>query len=168
MGQTDLGINKMPRLNIITGCVLSIAGLVAIFLLIPLYISPQEVDRYVNSPQFFPYVSAAVFTLLSILFIIQNIFRIKRLEGVEKEESEENEALGFGWHETINLGIFAIGSAAYIFLMNIAGFVISSILLLAVSMYFAKVNKLWLAITSIAIPIFIQQLLWHTLAVSLP
>jgi len=168
MPRTGSDINKMPRLNIITGCVLSAAGLVAIFLLIPFHISSQEVDHYVNSPQFFPYVSAGVLTLLSILFIIQNIFRIKRSEGVEKEESEENEALGFGWHETINLGIFAIGSAAYIFLMNIAGFVISSILLLAVSMYFAKVNKLWLAITSVAIPIVIQQLLWHTLSVSLP
>ena len=168
MGRTGSDINKMPRLNIITGCVLSTAGLVAIFWLIPFYISYQKVDHYVNSPQFFPYVSAVVLTLLSILFVIQNIFRIKRLTEIEEEESEENEALGFGWHETINLGIFAIGSAAYIFLMNQAGFVISSILLLAVSMYFAKVSKLWLVITSVGIPIFIQQLLWHTLTVSLP
>ena len=168
MERTGSDINKMPRRNIITGCVLSVAGLVAIFWIIPFHIAPQEVDRYVNSPKFFSYVSAVVLTLLAMWLIIQNISRMKRLKEVEQEESEEIEALGFGWHETINLGIFAVGSAAYIFLMDIAGFIIASIVLLAVSMYFARVNKLWLVITSVGIPIFIQQLLWHTLSVSLP
>ncbi len=168
MVQTGTEILKMPKLNIITGCVLTIAGLVVIFWIIPFHIAPQEVDRYVNSPKFFSYVSAVVLTFLSILLIIQNIFRVKRLKEVVQEVSEEIEVLGFGWHETINLGIFAVGSAAYIFLMDIAGFIIASIVLLAVSMYFARVSIRWLVITSVAIPIFIQQLLWHTLAIGLP
>jgi len=168
MARTGSEINQMPRLNIITGCVLSVAGLVAIFWIIPFHIAPQEVDRYVNSPKFFPYISAVVLTLLAMLLIIQNIFRMKRLMEIEQEESEEVETLGFGWHETINLGIFAVGAAVYIFLMDIAGFIIASIVLLAVSMYFARVSIRWLVVTSVGIPIFIQQLLWHTLAVSLP
>ncbi len=52
MARTGSEINKMPRLNIITGCVLGVAGLVAIFWIIPFHIDPQEVDRYVNSPKF--------------------------------------------------------------------------------------------------------------------
>lgn len=168
MDQTGADILKMPKLNIITGCVLTIAGLVVIFWIIPFHIAPQEVDRYVNSPKFFSYVSAVVLTILAILLIIQNVLRIKRLKEVVQEVSEEIEVLGFGWYETINLGILAVGSAAYIFLMDIAGFIIASIVLLAVSMYFARVNIRWLVITSVAIPIFIQQLLWHTLAIGLP
>lgn len=168
MDRTGPDITRMSRLNIITGCVLTIAGLVVIFWVIPFHIEPQEVDRYVNSPKFFSYVCATVLTVLAILLVFQNFFRIRRSKEVTQEESEENETLGFGWHETINLGIFTIGSAAYLFLMDIAGFVISSILLLAVSMYFARVKKLWLVITSVGIPILIQQLLWHTMMVSLP
>ena len=168
MDQTGSDITKMPRLNIITGCVMSLAGLVIIFWIIPSYIDPQEVDQYVNSPKFFSYVSAVVLTLLAILLIFQNIFRMKRLKKIEQEESEEIENLGFGWHEAANLGIFTVGSAAYIFLMSIAGFIIASIILLAVSMYFARVSIRWLVITSVGIPILIHQLLWHTLAISLP
>ena len=168
MERTDSDINKMPRLNIITGCVLSVTGLVAIFWIIPFHIDPQKVKYLVNSPKFFPYVSVVVLTLLAVLLIVQNIFRMKRMKTVVQEDSEEIEILGFGWHETINLGIFTVGSAAYIFLMDIAGFIIASIVLLAVSMYFARVSMRWLVITSVGVPIFIQQLLWHTLSIGLP
>ena len=168
MKQTISDVMKMPRLNIITGCVLTIMGLIAIFWVIPSYIVPQEVDRYVNSPKFFPYICIIALTVLAVLLVIQNLFRIKRVKKLRQEESEDNEVLGFGWHETVNLVILAIGSAAYLFLMKSTGFVISSIVMLAVSMYFARVNKLWLMITSVCIPIIIQQLLWHTMTVSLP
>ena len=168
MDQTNTDIMKMPRLNIITGCVLTIFGLVLIFLVIPFNIEPQSVDHYVNSPKFFSYVIAAVLTVLAILLIIQNVFRIRHLKNIKHEESEENETLGFGWYETVNLGLFVAGSAAYLFLMKTTGFVISSITLLAISMYFARVNKLWLVITAVGIPIFIQQLLWHTMTIRLP
>jgi len=168
MGKTGSDIHKMPRLNIITGCVLSFVGLVVIFWIIPFHIDPQQVDYLVNSPKFFPYVSVVVLTLLSVLLIIQNILRMKRQKKVVQEESEEIEVLGFGWNEAINPGIFSVGSAAYIFLMAIAGFIVASIVLLAVSMYFARVNIRWLIITSVGVPIIIQQLLWHTLSISLP
>lgn len=168
MDQTSTDIMKMPRLNIITGCVLTIFGLVVIFLVIPFNIEPQSVDNYVNSPKFFSYVIAAVLTVLAILLIIQNIFRMRHLKNVKQEESEENESLGFGWYETVNIGLFTAGSAAYLFLMETTGFVISSIALLAISMYFARVNKLWLVISAVGIPIFIQQLLWHTMTIRLP
>ena len=168
MYRTGPDMTRMPRLNIITGCVLILAGLVVIFWVIPFHIEPQEVDRYVNSPKFFSYVCAIVLTVLAIFLVFQNFYRISRQREMSQEESEENETLGFGWHETINLGIFIIGSAIYLFLMNIVGFVVSSILLLAVSMYFARVKKLWLVITSVGIPILIQQLLWHAMMVSLP
>jgi hypothetical protein len=168
MDQAGADLKRMPRLNIITGCVLTLAGLVVIFWVIPFHISPQEVDRYVNSPKFFSYICAIVLTVLAILLVVQNVFRMTRLKEVAQEESEENEILGFGWHETINLGIFTIGSAIYLFLMGKIGFVISSILLLAVSMYFAKVSKKWLVITSVGIPIIIHQFLWHVMTVLLP
>jgi hypothetical protein len=168
MDRTGPDATQMPRLNIITGCVLILAGLVVIFWVIPYHIEPQKVDRYVNSPKFFSYVCAIVLTVLAVLLVFQNIYRIIRRRELSQEESEENETLGFGWHETINLGNFIIGSAAYLFLMNTAGFVVSSILLLAVSMYFARVKLLWLVITSVGIPIFIQQLLWHAMMVRLP
>ncbi len=168
MKQTSSDIMKMPKLNIITGCVLTVVGLMVIFWVIPSYIVSQEVDRYVNSPKFFPYICIIALMLLAVLLVIQNLLRIKRKKKVRQEESEDNEVLGFGWHETVNMIIFAIGSAAYLFLMKSTGFIISSIVILAVSMYFAKVNKLWLVITSVGIPIIIQQLLWHTMTVSLP
>ncbi len=168
MDRTRANIINMPRLNIITGCVLTLIGLLAVFWVIPFHIEPQEVDRYVNSPKFFSYVCVIVLILLGVLLIVQNILRIRRLKDVKHEESEENETLGFGWHETVNLVTFAIGSAAYLLLMKSTGFVISSMLLLAVSMYFAKVNKLWLAITSVGVPIIIQQLLWHAMTIRLP
>ena len=168
MKQTRSDIMKMPRLNIITGCVLTLAGLMVIFWVIPSYIVPQQVNRYVNSPKFFPYISIIALTILAVLLVIQNLFRMKRVKKVRQEESEDNEILGFGWHETVNLVILAIGSAAYLLLMKSTGFVVSSIVMLAVSMYFARVNKLWLVITSVGIPIIIQQLLWHTMTVSLP
>jgi len=168
MGKTGSDKNRMPRLNIITGCILGFVGLVVTFWIIPFHIDHQKVDYLVNSPKFFPYVNVIILTLLAVLLIIQNIFRMKRQKKVVQEESEEIEVLGFGWNEAINLGIFTVGSAAYIFLMAIAGFIIASIVLLAVSMYFARVNIRWLVITSVGVPIFIQQLLWHTLSISLP
>jgi hypothetical protein len=168
MDRAGADITKMPRLNIITGCVLTIAGLGVIFWVIPFHIDPQQVDRYVNSPKFFSYVCAIVLTVLSILLVFQNVFRMRSLKEVAQEESEENEFLGFGWQETINLGIFTIGSAIYLFLMGKIGFLISSIVMMAVSMYFARVNKLWLVITSVGVPIFIQQLLWHAMTIRLP
>jgi len=168
MDRTRANIINMPRLNIITGCVLTLIGVVVIFWVIPFHIEPQEVDRYVNSPKFFSYVCVIVLTLLGVLLIVQNILKIRRLKDAKQEESEENESLGFGWNETVNLVIFAIGSAAYLLLMKSTGFVISSMLLLAVSMYFAKVNKLWLVITSVGMPIIIQQLLWHAMTIRLP
>ena len=168
MDRTRANIINMPRLNIITGCVLTLIGVLVIFWVIPFHIEPQEVDRYVNSPKFFSYVCVIVLTLLGVLLIVQNILKIRRLKDAKQEESEENESIGFGWNETVNLVIFAIGSAAYLLLMKSTGFVISSMLLLAVSMYFAKVNKLWLVITSVGMPIIIQQLLWHAMTIRLP
>ena len=160
--------NKMPRLNIISGASLSIVGLLFIFVLIPQFIEHQDVDRFVFSPSFFPYITAIILVLLSVLLVIQNVIKLKSDKQIKEEETEEVEILGFGWHESVNLLIFIAGSAAYIFMVGRIGFVLASILLLSISMYFSGVSKGKLVISSILLPVLIHQLLWHLLEFDLP
>jgi len=160
-------IDPMPRLNVITGCVLLFVGLATVFWLIPFHIASADVIHYVNSPRFFPYISASVLIFLSLVLIGSNLYKICRNTDYENEESEENEILGFGISESVNVLAFFIGSVTYIFLFQLTGFIVSSAALLAISMFFAKIRIYLIPIIAIGLPFLIKQLLWHTLQVNL-
>jgi len=159
---------KMIRLNIITGGVLVIFGLLAFLWVIPNYIPDIEVESIGLKPSFFPNVSIVFLVILSVILMITNFVKLKRTDSISEEESEENEMLGFGRIEIINLLIMILGTIAFVVLMKFTGFVPASILLISIAMYLAGVRGYKLLLISMLFPFAIKEILWRTLEVMLP
>jgi hypothetical protein len=160
---------EIVRLNIITGIVLSVLSLGAIFWLIPTQILASATVDIGLSPRFFPYVSAISLLVLSLLMILANAIKIKTPEKLILEESEENEILGFGAREVANLLYLIVGGCIYMVLMHFTGFLVASTLTLGISMFMAGVrNIVMLLAVSIFFPLAVKQILWYTLEIYLP
>jgi len=159
---------KMIKLNIITGGVLVIFGLLAFLWVIPNYIPDVEVENIGLKSSFFPNVSVVFLVVLSVILMATNFVKLKRIDSISEEESEENEILGFGRIEIINILIMILGTIIFILLMKFTGFVPASILLISIAMYLAGVRGYKLLLISIFFPFAIKEILWRTLEVMLP
>ena len=168
MNQQKENAMEMIRLNIITGGVLVIFGLLAFLWVIPNYIPDVEVESIGLKPSFFPNVSIVSLIILSIILMITNFVKLKRIDSIFEEESEENETLGFGRIEILNLLMMILGMAVYLLLLKFTGFIPASILLIGISMYMAGVRGYKLLLLSIFFPFIIKEILWRTLEVMLP
>ena len=168
MNQQKENAMKMIKLNIITGGVLIIFGLLAFLWVIPNYIPDVEVENIGLKSSFFPNVSVVFLMVLSVILMITNFVKLKRIDSISEEESEENEIIGFGRIEIINLLIMILGTMVFILLMKFTGFVPASILLIGISMYMADIRGYKLLLISVLFPFAIKEILWRTLEVMLP
>jgi len=170
MSQIQSTKGDLTNNNIITGVVLVIFSMIAIFWLIPGFVDePSDYRLSGLSPRFFPYLSAIVLGIWSAIMILENMVKRKKNADVSVvEESEENETLAFGKKEIINCILFLLGSIVYMVMLKFSGFIISSSVILGFMMFLARVRILVLIPVSILVPVVISQVLWLTLEFPLP
>ena len=151
-----------------SGVVVALLGLLAVVWLIPEHVAGAQSDRGVT-PGFMPRVAA--WCMIGIGAIVAlNAFRvvIGHLPQTA-EDSEENETLAFGRNEIVDALTIAALATIYVFGMVKLGFLIPSMIILAVIMYATGYRKpLPLIAISIGFPALLEYLLWFVLKVPLP
>lgn len=169
MGAIKASDVEMARINFITGCILMLSSLVAIFWLIPVEIKVKAGETAAGlSPRFFPYIAAISMLILSTLLAVSNALKMRSPGKIAREESEENEVLGFGLKEINNCIVMAVGVALYMAGLSYIGFLVSSTVMMGVSMYIAGIRGWKLPVIAIGFPWAMKLLFWHTLEVTLP
>ncbi len=143
------------RIDIGVGIVLSILSVV-----IYLYAEQQYAGRGVNGygPNFFPQVLSFMMLLASVALIIQ-AFRGKALKSLEEINKQ-------GFIRAAATLVMAIG---YVFLMNILGFYLSTVLFLFVVMTYLGQKILWIRVfVSILVATAVYGLFYYFLKIPLP
>jgi hypothetical protein len=164
-----VGSSDLTTFNIIAASCLIAIGCLCLFYLIPFHVAIREGVEQGLSARFMPRVAILSVLVLSIALIAGIVIRRTRGLGAIAEDNEDNEIQGFGKRELTNAVLLAAGSAVYVVLLHVFGFLIATPLTLAACMWFGKFrNPFWLLGLSIGFPIFLQQVLWKALFITLP
>lgn len=143
------------RIDVGVGIVLCIFSVIIYW-----YAEQQYAGRGVNTygPEFFPQVLALMLFLASASLIIQ-AFRGNALKTLEKIDKQ-----GF-----VRATITLIIAIAYVFLMNVLGFYLSTIIFLFVVMTFLGQKKLWIRVlVTLAVATAVYSLFHYLLKIPLP
>ena len=131
------------KINRIAGIVITIVGLLFIFLIIPTQIDSVDCDWY-NSPKFFPYIVSTLITVLGVTLFINSLLMSKKIP-VEKQDVYETSKDQF----KMALGVFVI-MAAYAALLGVLGYIPCTIAMLIGMMRFCG-QKSWPKIIIISV-----------------
>lgn len=131
------------KANKIAGIVITIVGLLLIFLIIPTQIDMVDCDWY-NSPRFFPYMVSGLITILGISLFLSSLSMAKKVPE-EKQEVYETKKDQF----KMALGVFGI-MAAYTALLGVLGYIPCTLAMLIGMMRFCG-QKSWPKIIIIAV-----------------
>ena len=163
-GSTDL-----TAFNLIAAALLTGFGLICMLVVIPGHVPASSGIDQGLSARFMPYLAAASFTVLSAMLGLAVLYRKLRGLGAIREDNEDNDRQGFGPRECLNAGILLLSSAAYVWLLSIAGFVLASALALFLCLFAAGVRN-WALLIAVGagIPFFISHALWWGLKIAVP
>ena len=116
-----------------------------------------------------PRVAAWATMALGILLLIELGLRHLRGRGPLLEDNEDNERQGFGMREGSNALLLAAGSAIYVALLFVFGFLIATAVTLFACFWAGGLrNPIWLAILAIGFPYALESALWQGLHVFMP
>lgn len=164
-----MATDTVTKSTLASGVVLALLGLMAVFWLIPEFVVGANSSNGGITPGFMPRVAAWSMVALGTIVAL-NAFRVMlgQVPAVA-EESEENETLAFGRNEVVDSLVVVVLSAIYVFGLVTLGFLVPSVILLAVIMYCTGYRKIIpLLVTAVAFPALLEFLLWQVLKVPLP
>lgn len=165
--QTDAG--STIRANFWAGFVTAALGALALFWLIPEFVTGSNDTSKDLTPGFMPRVAAWCMVLLGASVALSAVRVIWGNQQAIAEESEENEALAFGRSEVVNSLLLALLGAIYVYALSLLGFVIPSTILLIFLIYLTGYRrKTVLLLVAAIFPLTLELLLWHILKVPLP
>ena len=155
--------------NLAAAAFFIMAAIFALFYLIPVHVPLRSGLDQGLTAQFMPRVAAwSMLILAGLLFLEVTVRRQRGMTPLE-EDNEDNEQQGFGPRERSNVLILVAGSATYIALLYVFGFLISTVIMLFACFWAGKMrNLVWLALLCIAFPYALQRALWHGLYVIMP
>lgn len=142
------------RIDLVVGIVLCILSL-AIYLYAEQY-SGRGVNRY--GPNYFPQALSLMLFLTSVALIVQAL-RGKALKGLEKINKQ-----GF-----VRAAVTLVMAVAYLLMMKVVGFYISTIIFLyVVMMYLGQKNQWVRVLVSISVASAVYGLFYYFLKIPLP
>ena len=161
-------MNDVRIRDLATSVVFLLAGLVAVFLLIPLGVAvPGTVEVAALSPDFWPLVIGYVAIAASAFLLVESLFMQQpQLEDAEDDEKEYKYA-------TIPslLRILALVAALFAFYASLdyLGVVAASVILIFVLMLFFGERRYWLvAVLSLCIPVVLYIFFRYAASVPMP
>ncbi len=155
--------------NLYSGVIVALLGVIALFWLIPEFVTGANDTSKNLTPGFMPRVAAWCMILFGVSVALAAARVMFGKEKAIVEESEENEELSYGRTEVINTLVLVILSAIYVSALSYLGFIIPSTILLVFLIYLTGYrNKFVLVLVAISVPISLELLLWHILKVPLP
>ena len=152
----------MRRINLISGSLVFIFGLVLYFVIIPLGIKVGDVTGGL-SPRFFPNVSALSIIVLGALLFLLNL----RSPSVA-ETSEQTNPLT--WSNTTNIALLTALSLGAIAMFKYLGYLITAPILVASLMVIYGGMKRWrrILLTSFGGPYLLYAFVWGVFGTPLP
>ena len=159
----------LTGLNLAAAVLFIMAAIFALFYLIPVHVPLRSGTDQGLTAQFMPRVAAWATLILAGLLFLEVVVRRQRGLAPLEEDNEDNEQQGFGSREASNVLILVAGSATYVALLYVVGFLISSAVMLFACFWAGKMrNLIWLSLLCIAFPYALQRALWHALYVIMP
>ena len=152
----------MHRIDLISGVVTFVFGLVLYFLIIPSGIEVGEATGGL-SPRFFPNLSALIIIFLGALLFLVNLRSLS-----PSESSEEKEHLT--WSNTANIILLTALSFGGIAMFKYLGYLITAPLLVGAFMIIYGGFKRWrrILLTSFIGPYFLYAFVWGVFGTPLP
>ncbi|WHH61018.1 tripartite tricarboxylate transporter TctB family protein [Petroclostridium sp. X23] len=123
----------------------------------------EDTGITVMGPRFFPKVLSIMLVVVSGLFLVQNILAGKK-QGKEKEDKGEIKDI----KSELNVLILFALMIAYVYLMPIWGFIISTIVVIGAVVYFLGTRKWYMYLIFIAIVLLVYYVFQELLYVQLP
>lgn len=148
----------MRKADIVSAAILFVAGLLTIFVVIPLQTTPGE--KYGLPPAFFPTCSMVAMTALSALLLLKALFKPKEYLDTQAPLNVRS------W-----LHIGSLSALLFLCLAAIKylGFIIGGILMVGSFMVYMRERKpVIISVVSLITPIFIYIVLWKFLRILLP
>jgi len=148
----------MRRADIVTAAILFVAGLLTVFVIIPLQTTAGE--RYGLPPAFFPTCSMAAATAFSLLLLLRSLVQ-SRGDAVLPASLTSRSWLHIG--SVSALLFLCLGVIKYL------GFIVGGILMVASFMIYMRERRLvTISLVSIITPTSIYFILWNFLRILLP
>ncbi len=171
--ETDVGVAGhsagLTRFNLAAAAFFIMTAIFALYYLIPVHVPLRSgIDQGITA-QFMPRLAAWATLILAGLLFLEVVVRRRRGLAPLEEDNENNEQQGFGPRERSNVLILVAGSATYLALLYVFGFLISTAVMLFACFWAGKMrNPIWIALLCIAFPYALQSALWHGLYVIMP
>ena len=157
----------MRTTHLVSGILMIVVSLFCLIYLIPFHTHPPQSDLDL-APSFIPNIAMATCLLTAIMLTVQ-AFRTPQNSAVEMHDEFGEEATGGDKRVMLNAVIWWVAAAIAGSLMNVIGFELSMMLLLAFGLYALGVRKLPILLTvAIITPILLSLGTWYLLGVQVP
>jgi hypothetical protein len=159
----------MRNTHIVSGLILTLLALIAIFLVIPLQTSPPTSSSEL-SPDFLPLASMIAMGLFSAALLLRALYSpSERMAPPSDDEEFGEDMTGIGGRELREAAVFAASSASYVAAVSLVGFVVASMFAIGLMAHYLGMRTWWqLLLTATIPPVLLDWLIWHLFTIQMP